>query len=173
LVPKDSLSYQFELVQFLADKGDSSAAQRTANELRIWLQVHGYAEGFYWRMAGGIALAKGEYSEAITVLEKALQESGDFPVRYLLGRAYLGAGEYDSAIAMLSPLTQRCPLLSPDPLSAMIAEYYLAKAYDASSAYSEAILHYERFAKRWRDASPVPTELADARQRLAALQQTL
>ena len=173
LFPKDSLQYQFEFVQFLADKGDIASAQSTVEELKVWLQVHGYSEGYYWRMAGGIALAKGDYSGAISSLERARKEDGDFAVLYLLGRAYLAAGRSDSAISIFSALSQQCPLLNGDQLPAMNTEYYLARAFDASSKYSMAILHYQRFVDRWRDAKPTTVLLEDARQRLAALKKNL
>jgi tetratricopeptide (TPR) repeat protein len=110
------------------------------------------------RVAGHVALAKGQYREAIAQLQQAgrRKTAADGEEAFLIAMAFDRSGTPDSAITwfttMLDPREAR--MLEQQYPYRAAAEKRLAELLDAKGDAAGAITHYEQFATLWKDAEP-------------------
>jgi tetratricopeptide (TPR) repeat protein len=168
-------------VCFLADAGrieeareitESIRAGMTAKAPRTKMRPDHMPE--YWRALGIVEMATGEADSAVAHLRKAVSQKiyFKFSDRFCLGRAYLEAGMLEDAIRELTVCTASFGLDAAYVSPWWVRSHYLlGKAYEAAGQKDEAAQRYEEFFDIWKDADPDLPVLADARERLAGLQE--
>jgi len=126
----------------------------------------------YYLVQGVIARARGDLNEAVTLFEKALEESNSpyLHLRSVLAEAYLEAGRYDLAVVALEKALSRYDeARAMSTIRAVTAYHLLGMAYEASGWNEKAMEEYETFLDIWKDADPGIPAVEDARARLARL----
>ena len=136
----------------------------------------------YKHFLAEMMLSEGSPDEVIELLDKPAPHMMPFPtdlnlvtynlpfLKDALPRAYMQKGDLDRAVSAYERLiatgteTRRKQLIHPR------IHYQLAKLYEQKSWAGKAIEHYEKFLDLWKDADPGLPEVADARERLHALQ---
>ena len=124
-----------------------------------------------------ILLAEGQHQDAIQAYKDAYRglPAAERLVWGALGRAYLAAGQTDSAVAVLERLvdsTQPWEGYVQDGwlLNRPLAHRALARIYDERGATGKAARHYARLVEWWHDADPIlQPQVAEAEQRLSVL----
>jgi tetratricopeptide (TPR) repeat protein len=121
---------------------------------------------------GCIEFARGNFDEAITNLEEAVEGHSDLQIRYMLASSYLEAGRLGDAVAMFEKALSRYdrPAAFYAP-RAVKSHYLLGTAYERSGWTAEAAEQYEEFLDIWKDADPGIPEVEDARKRLKSLRE--
>jgi tetratricopeptide (TPR) repeat protein len=128
-----------------------------------------------------ILLAEGAFGEVIEVMENAapLEVPAMSPpaimrlnmplYQDLLARAYMKKGEWDKAIAEYENLINFNPDSTDRRVVPLLYHYRIAKLYEQKGWKGKAIEHYEIFLAPWEDAESSPSDIEDARKRLAGL----
>ena len=134
------------------------------------------ARRYYHYLRSMIELKKEEYSKSIEYLNEAirlephgLQKNAEFVES--LARAYLLNEYLDKAeeeYVRIANLTSG-RLYDGDIYAKSF--YMLGKIYEQQNDSAQAIEYYEKFLDLWKDADPGLPEVADARERVAALRQ--
>jgi len=166
--PNPGLAYRHIAAQYAAYAGDELQARQIAHQLEISsLPYMRYGAAYAY---GAIALYSGDYDNAITLLTSADSMFSSSPVRYLLARAYLEAGDYEHAVSIYRELLRstgyRQYLWAVRDIEAI---YLSGLAYEGFGDYEHAAAAYESFLEFWGNASPPVPEADDARVRLARL----
>lgn len=99
------LTALYRLGTLLVERGDPAAALPVAESLMR--QFSGRAEGF--RLKGMAQLQRGDFSDAITQLSKALQLRYDAQTLYLLGLGYYRDGKPETALSQLQKALEQEP----------------------------------------------------------------
>jgi tetratricopeptide (TPR) repeat protein len=155
-------------------------AETAADQLEETLQAKKNKKlmRYYHHLEGMIELAKGDFSEAISRLERAISllpsqhsELDDHAMfLYPLASAYYASGDLHKAQEhykrIISLTTGR--LFFGDLYAKSF--YMLGKIYDEKGWKEEAMAHYRRFVQLWAEADTVAPELARARERVARRQ---
>ncbi len=123
------------------------------------------------RMAGQVALAKGQYQEAVSQLQRAGQRrtAPDVEESFLIAMAFDRAGMRDSAITWFARAVS--PAEAGDGnlrFYGAAAERRLAELLDEKGDAAAAIQHYEKFATLWKDAEPARQPVVKAARERAA-----
>jgi tetratricopeptide (TPR) repeat protein len=130
-------------------------------------------------LQGRIALARGDNEGATRALEKASQLSpvqglsmDETPVRirYALARAALEAGEADTARKALVEVVNAGPIRVMTPVAYVRSLALLASLEEKAGRTADARKLYERYMGYWKNGEIDRAEVAQAGQRLAALQ---
>jgi tetratricopeptide (TPR) repeat protein len=184
-VDKNNLfSYTFE-ARYLAGtiaaaRKDFSTAQKMADEYRNMAAAHLTSEKwvrFADALQGIIEIERGNYSKAISAIEKALTlwpaqseipDDQSWPI-YHLGLAHFRAGNMDKARKAFEDITKMTVgrmfygELYPKSF------YMLGQVFEKTGDKAKAVENYAKFLDLWKNADPGLPEVADAKKRLAAL----
>ncbi|MFC1475822.1 tetratricopeptide repeat protein [Candidatus Zixiibacteriota bacterium] len=168
--PNSRTHERHHYAQLLAESGDLTEAEDTAQSLKADLEARGYELDYYRYATGCIALAKGNPEMAVKQFEKITAAHRDFPERFMLARAYQSAGQLSEAVAEFEPLLAFFTLHTAfRNIWDVKVHYYLALAYEKSNWHDKAIEQYEIFLDIWKNADPGIEEIDDAKARLAQL----
>lgn len=104
-------------------------------------------------ISGGLALADGKISYAVSELSAAREIDDEVSTEYLLARALMAAQRWASAVAVLKDLEQSKGRVIADeaypPIIWPLAKYHLAVAYDKMGDQAEAFSYYSQFISNW------------------------
>jgi len=184
-------AYYLSALGFLElGKEGADVAQKRVKEIsgllpQIPAETKDQIEVLYGLLSGEILLARGLADEAVAACERIsswrLSFTGgrnvrivDYNVPFIKdvqARAYLELGELDKAIADYESLITFDPLRKERQLVYPLYHYRLAKLYEQKGWEGKAIEQYEKFLSIWKDADPDLVEIADAKKRMAALQE--
>jgi serine/threonine protein kinase/predicted Zn-dependent protease len=154
-------------------------ALKTADELRVLIQDSHNPNNlhFFHHLTGMIELKQKNSSKAIEHFEEALNlQSSDTRNRradYIesLAKAYSTSGNLDRAQEEFENIiSANSGWLEYGDCYAR-SFYELGKIYEQKGWKGKAIEHYQKFLDLWKDADPGLPEVADARERVAGLQQ--
>jgi len=135
----------------------------------------------YWLQAE-ILMAAGFAEDAVEILEETVPQTvhtlqtdsyGPYNLpfrRDALARAYHQSGRLDQAIAEYERLIEFVPGEKDWHLIHPIYYLLLGRLYEEKGMTAQAVAQYEQFLDLWKDADPGLPEVADARERLKALQ---
>ncbi|MEE8575622.1 MAG: tetratricopeptide repeat protein, partial [candidate division Zixibacteria bacterium] len=101
IYPSDRVTFEYLQVQLLAENGMFDQAEEIVADLDSLLPVEGGARRYYWTCAGILELVRGNYEQAVTLLQMAHDDRStgrDVPLHFRLGKAYLLAGYRDKAV---------------------------------------------------------------------------
>jgi serine/threonine protein kinase/tetratricopeptide (TPR) repeat protein len=90
-------------------------------------------------------------------------------IKDVLARAYWKKGDLDAAVAEYRKLTTIDPSNQVRWMISPLYHYRLGRVLEEKGDKSGAAVEYRKFLEFWKDADPTHPELADARNRLAAL----
>jgi eukaryotic-like serine/threonine-protein kinase len=155
--------------------GREPQALAVAAELDQTLQRHAMA--YAQLILADSAAAHGRTSEAIDMLRQSQKRHDSWWSRFLLGKLYVEAGHYPEAMAELEVCVKRAGETTDifiDDLPTLRylppAYYWLARAQEGALVLNEARRNYEAYINFRAEASPPDPIVADARERLAAMQ---
>jgi pentatricopeptide repeat protein len=151
-------------------------AQITAGKLKDFIDagLHKKSMRLYYHLSGMIELEKGNYSQAVELIQKAynltsFKETPEAQFMESLALAYYRSGDLDKAL-------EQCEkIISLTPGGMFYGDIYTRGVYLAGKIYEEkenkdkAIEHCVTFLELWKDADPALPEVEDARKRLADL----
>jgi tetratricopeptide (TPR) repeat protein len=123
------------------------------------------------RFAGYVALAKGQYKEAITQLQRAgtLHTAASPQEAFLIAMAFDRAGTRDSAIAWFTRVVDPAEAGENEAFVFSAAAHKgVAELLDAKGDAAGAITHYDAFAAAWKDAEPSRQPVVKAARERAA-----
>ena len=99
-----------------------------------------------------------------TLLQNNIPLINDIPAR-----GWAAAGDKDKAIAEYERLTSTDPMVRRQQLVHPFSRLLLARLYEEKGERRKALAQYEALAPVWKDADPGLPQVAEARERLAAL----
>jgi tetratricopeptide (TPR) repeat protein len=121
-------------------------------------------------LRGEIELARGNFSEAVDLLEKAYALREDNYVLESVAHAYYRKGDLDKAIEKYTEIVERIDLGWEGQECWVLAHYQLGKIYQEKKMRDKALQYYQRFLEIWKDADPGLPPLEDARRQVKQLQ---
>ena len=124
----------------------------------------------YWFVSGLAEFAAGRYDSAYTRFANANQLSPSFRSQVMSALCMLDSGWPDEAVAQLEQALTR---FDRDRAlyggTAVLAHFWLARAYDAQDRTVEASHQYQVFLDKWKDADPGLPAIDSAGLRLSGL----
>lgn len=177
--PRETLMYK-GMAYLLMNRGDDAMATNT--ELKALCEKGPVADQmrYYLLLEGNIALAKGNYFQAVDLATQAvaLLPPQDLPWFFSNDHAYFlnflavaqtAARKTDDVLKTYERLTALTT--GRIGFGAIYARnvYKLGKLYADSGAQEKAVAYLQRFATLWQEADPGNPELTDARRWMAAL----
>ena len=170
----DDPEYVFDFYgHILALSGEVDRAEELLREAERRPDRDKLKRAYSYYIARGItAMAGRDFDRAISEFEEALDKAR-YPymhIRSVLAEAYMGAGRYDLAIAVLERALSRYDesrVLST--IRAVTARYHLGMAYEASGWNEKAMEQYETFLHIYKDADPGIPVVDEVRGRLEGL----
>ena len=164
----------------LLEMNSTNEAQAAADGIKKLVEqwLDGKLIRYYYNLVGNIEIKKGNYSNAIEYLNRAIsflayQRRPDTDAHVLfyepLARAYLNSGDLVKAQEQYEKITRLTTgrLYYGDIYAK--AFYILGKIAEQRGEKSKAVEHYGKFLDLWKDSDPGLPDVADARQRLAGL----
>jgi tetratricopeptide (TPR) repeat protein len=155
-------------------------AQKTAEELKSLIMKGINIKELRWHefVLGLIELGKKNYSQAADLFGRAcsrLDFEGDWSVEQALffdnlARALYESGDLDKARKTFERITLLTTGRYSDGDLYAKAYYMLGKIAERQGDMARAVTNYRKFLDLWKDADPGLPEVADARKRLAGLQ---
>jgi serine/threonine protein kinase/tetratricopeptide (TPR) repeat protein len=171
--PNDWVEARDVYAYLLAKGGRIDEAEQVARTLKSDIEDKHAGEEFrYFAALGLVELARGNSEAAADHLARATSDPRyrSFVSRFLLARAYLGAGKLGEAVDTLEKVLSRYDEdRASNVIWAVRAHYLLGLAYEESGWNKKAIGKYEEFLEILEDADPDLADVEDARQRLARL----
>jgi len=173
---RNSVTYsRHDYVKFLAESDSIAKAEELIGQLKEDIEQNDPTLLYlYWYAKGCIEFARGNAREAVVWLEKATDDvyyrwSRTYGLRhFMLGRAYLEAGQFRQAATQFEKLLSRNFNLEPAFLP-VLARYYMGQAFEQSGQIDKAVGQYEIFLDIWKDADDEIHEIEDARACLARI----
>ncbi|MBN2225828.1 MAG: tetratricopeptide repeat protein [candidate division Zixibacteria bacterium] len=167
----ERLLYTFYQPQIMAESGDIAGAEAVLAKLAADTAKSMSCLNDYYYVKGVIALARGDAEQAIELIQAAKDAEKNFHTGYMLGLAYLEAGQLGQAVELFEYHRGIHLVWSVfKTIWDVKLHYYLAQAYEQSHWNDKAAREYEIFIEIWQNADPGCPELDDARERLARLQ---
>jgi tetratricopeptide (TPR) repeat protein len=159
----------------LIASGKIEQAQQLLAQLKMDLG-EAYSESHkYWLAKGIIEYGLERYASAIGYYERAAKIKTDFPVTFLLGKAYLEVGRFDKAIELFEKETKNYE----DSWRVCLVEwnialhYYLGRAYEGSNWNHKAIEQYKIFLSYKSGARSNSVLVKEAEDRLSRLMENI
>jgi tetratricopeptide (TPR) repeat protein len=122
------------------------------------------------------ALNSRDYNGAVRQLQASYDIDDDLYTEFYLAKAFIGARQWNNAIAILKDLEASKGRIIADqvypPVIWPLAHYYLAVVYDESGDREQAISHYSQFLSLWKDGDANLKVTVDASKRLARLRRS-
>jgi DNA-binding winged helix-turn-helix (wHTH) protein/tetratricopeptide (TPR) repeat protein len=162
----DSADYRFAV----AEVGDKDRAESLlAKDLQESPSDTLLAKVYGPEMHAAIALRQGHPADAIADMAPALPyESRNYEVPYLLGRAYLAAGDASRAANEFRKIVDH-PGIEPYSVQYDLALLGLARAESTVGDIAASRSAYEKFLTEWKDADHDIPPLQQAREQYAAI----
>jgi len=164
--------WTMHLVLRLVDKGDILSAQTWLDSLVNSEKTITYREWIVELVRGEIALAEGNFSEAVTSIELAdqLHNTKYGLIKEALGRAYYANGQLDQAEALFLETIQLMQLGFEPQEPWVLAHYRLALLLEEMGKTEASRQYLEKFLELWGSGDEGLTGVADARRRLKLTQ---
>jgi tetratricopeptide (TPR) repeat protein len=151
-------------------------AQETAGRLMQFVKQNEISDTSYLDfLLGSIELERGNYSQAISIFEKALSNNEyNILYSYAAAQAYYGERSLEKAQKecekILSYIYSGYRIGYPGYSDLYSKLYYVqGLIFEQKGWKDKAIENYEKFLDLWKDADPGIVEVEDARDRLAGL----
>lgn len=175
--PGNGIYFRWPLAYSLALIGEQYRADSIIDALgEHYRQDPSNPIAYYWT-TGLVALARQNLKTAVEMMEKGVERhapASEFMGFCYLGHIYVEAGMYHEAISLLEPTVK---VLSYDRLldgvHGVKIHYYLGLAYEGAGEHELAVEQYTTFLNLWKNADPDLVSVADAKERLARLENTL
>jgi serine/threonine protein kinase/Tfp pilus assembly protein PilF/TolA-binding protein len=161
----------------LVEMGSMNEAQKVADDLKAMIDIgmHKKAIRLYYLLNGMMELKKENYAQAIALFHEAisllpygpLAKRADFLDS--LAFAYYKSGNLERALEEYIKITQLTSGRTEHEDKYVKSFYMQGKIFEQQGDSSKAIENYKKFLDLWKDADPGIPEVADARNRLAAL----
>jgi tetratricopeptide (TPR) repeat protein/tRNA A-37 threonylcarbamoyl transferase component Bud32 len=151
-------------------------AQDAANQLKVLSENAPNKSTMrrYYNLQANIELGKGNFADAISLIEKALSmlstnSSAKLLYGYTLALAYYRSGDLEKARLEYEKI-QSLPVGRTTYGDYYARSFYMAgKVCQDMGENTKAIENYQKFLDLWKDADPEFTEVDDAKARLAGL----
>lgn len=178
-----------EFFQGIVDiqEGKLDSAKTRLEKINSYLEedVPDWVEYLSLILDAHLAQAEGRYDEALSLADRALSMQWPYyrmttnwllfvnssSAKELLAQIYQAMGEQDKAIAAYENITAFDPESDDRSLIHPSWHYKLAKLYEKMGENNLAIARYDKFLTLWKNADPGLPEVADAKERVAALKQ--
>jgi tetratricopeptide (TPR) repeat protein len=158
-------------IRLLGMTGHLDEAATIPTRIKIGIDSAASLPGPYFSARAALFISQSRTDSAINYLERSVAEADDFYDQVQLGKLYLENERLGEAVAILekaaSTYSSRRMLWC---IESVQIHYYLAKAYEASKWYPQAIAQYRTFLSVWVAGDPDIEAIRDARSRLAALE---
>jgi tetratricopeptide (TPR) repeat protein len=155
-------------------------ALKAAEEIKdlVDASLYGKLIRHYHFLMGMIQRQNKDYPKAIESIQLAatLQPhpwsfvSFELPYRYYLALAHFESGDLRTAADSFEELIAFIPCRNEFGDLYAVSNYRLGKIYEQLNDPTMALANYQKFLDLWKDADPALPSLADARERVAALQ---
>ncbi len=136
-------------------------------------QLHN-SDKLYNFINGLAELANGNANSAISLFERSIDNYSGYCDKLWLVRAYLEAGKFENGVELLEDMLGKYNISRLKfSANAVIAYYFLGRAYEESGWNRKAVEQYEKFLGIWGNADKGIYEINDAIERLQKLQEKI
>ena len=159
-------------IYILAASGDFQTAKAELEKLGHEIEEKSVSRAQYIYGKAAIDFYERNYDAALEDLQISVdaQQPVSFATLYLLGRSYLGAGQYEDALKAMDKMLK---INTSDRIYwgpwAVTPYYYRGLVYEKLGDKTKAMADYEKLINLWRNADTDIPILDSAKQRLAML----